>query len=152
MLFRGISCHRYISVCIRIFVYVLLVIVQFLLDLDFMQSLIPCIHEVNTIRCWSNNQQFVECVHVWDCDFRESKSFELWMITREFQVVWCRTSILLIWLSDITFRSLFVKQMDELQVIRGFVKAAKRLKTTMCNWWSGAKRHSDIFIKVIYIF
>jgi len=38
-----------------------------------------------------------------------------------------------------------MKQMDELQVIRGFVKAAKRLRRTMCKWSSRAVRNADIF-------
>jgi hypothetical protein len=60
--------------------------------------------------------------------------------------VWCKTSILLIWLSEIMFCFvLFMKQMDELQVIRGFVKAAKRLRRTMCKWSSRALRDADIF-------
>lgn len=45
-----------------------------------------------------------------------------------------------------------VKQMDELQVIKGFVNAAKRIKT-VCKWdWNNAMLNSIVYANIDNVF
>ncbi|CAJ2675545.1 unnamed protein product [Trifolium pratense] len=81
----------------------------------------------------SQSKGSISMPHAWTVDLSKLEMSALWRYWRHFNLVDAVPNPSKEQLVDVVQRHFMSQQMDELQVIRGFVKAAKRLKTTMCK-------------------